>query len=190
MEAVTSASESAARRVLSEAFRNDPVMNWICPGSAFVPTLFRLLTPLYSRQGFAILTDEHTAATLWMSPGRDVHLGLSALPVALRVLSICGIAGLRRISQFETASKRCKPEVPFYYLFAIGVVDQAKGQGVGSRILKHSLQCCDARQTHAYLENSNPANLSFYQKHGFEVIGETTLGDEGPPVWFMLRQPR
>ncbi|MEM6302033.1 MAG: GNAT family N-acetyltransferase [Pseudomonadota bacterium] len=190
MRTVTPASERAVRRVLSEAFRNDPVMNWICPKPAFVAALFRLLTPLYSRQGFAMLTDEYTAATLWMTPAKDLRPGLSALPAALRVLSLCGLAGLRRIRRFERASKRAKPTVPFFYLFAIGVVDQAKGLGVGSQILKHTLQRCDAAQTPAYLENSNRANLGFYQKHGFEVIEEVVLDDDGPTVWLMLRQPR
>jgi hypothetical protein len=39
----------------------------------------------------------------------------------------------------------------------------------------------------AYLESSKKKNLSFYQKHGFEVIDELQI-PEGPPIWTMMRR--
>ena len=41
----------------------------------------------------------------------------------------------------------------------------------------------------AYLESSNPRNISLYERHGFEVMGEIQVG-AGPLMTPMLRQPR
>jgi hypothetical protein len=53
-------------------------------------------------------------------------------------------------------------------------------------------QCLDVvDRTHqpAYLESSNPRNVPFYERHGFEITGEARAGT-CPPVTFMLRAAR
>ena len=190
MEIVAKHNHAAVQEVLREAFKADPVMNWICPDPRFVPVLFSLLTPLYARCGLATLDSERTAACLWTPPGHALRPGLTSLPDALRFLGLCGYPGMRRIRRFSSVSDACKPREPFYYLFAIGVRDSAKGTGKGSAILKHSLQLCDQQSRVAYLENSNEANLGFYQKHGFEVVDEVLMEADGPRVWLMARRPR
>jgi hypothetical protein len=41
----------------------------------------------------------------------------------------------------------------------------------------------------AYLESSNERNLSLYQRHGFDVVGEHLALGRGPTIWRMWRQP-
>jgi hypothetical protein len=40
-----------------------------------------------------------------------------------------------------------------------------------------------------YLDPNTPANLVFYERFGFTVVGETSLGKGGPPARGMLRAP-
>ena len=47
----------------------------------------------------------------------------------------------------------------------------------------------DAAGLPAYLESSNPRNISLYERHGFEIMGRIQVGD-GPLVTPMLRPPR
>jgi hypothetical protein len=56
--------------------------------------------------------------------------------------------------------------------------------------MRAGLERCDAEGMPAYLENSNTRNLPFYLRHGFEVMSETRLPFDGPPLWFMWREPR
>ena len=42
----------------------------------------------------------------------------------------------------------------------------------------------------AYLEASSPRNRVLYERHGFEVTEEFTLGRGSPPLWRMWRAPR
>ncbi|MEM1370171.1 MAG: GNAT family N-acetyltransferase [Cyanobacteria bacterium P01_H01_bin.15] len=76
-----------------------------------------------------------------------------------------------------------------FYLHALGVKARFRRQGVGSRLLAHGLAMADQAQMPTYLENSNEANLSLYQKHGFEVIEKADTPNGGPPIWFMYRSP-
>ena len=55
--------------------------------------------------------------------------------------------------------------------------------------MKPCLQIVDATHLPAYLETPNPRNISFYQRHGFEVTGEAQAG-ACPPITFMLRAAR
>ena len=44
----------------------------------------------------------------------------------------------------------------------------------------------DAEHAPAYLESSNPDNIPYYMRFGFEVTGEIKLPDGGPsmiPMW-------
>jgi hypothetical protein len=41
----------------------------------------------------------------------------------------------------------------------------------------------------AFARDPNPANVSLYRRHGFEVICTVQVGD-APPIFPMLREPR
>ena len=47
----------------------------------------------------------------------------------------------------------------------------APAYGYGSMLMKDVLAQCDREKKLAYLESSNPRNLSLYIRHGFELIG-------------------
>ena len=55
--------------------------------------------------------------------------------------------------------------------------------------MRHAVARCDREGALAYLESSNPRNISLYLRHGFEVIGEIRVG-AAPLVTPMLRRPR
>ena len=85
---------------------------------------------------------------------------------------------------------RRHPRVPHYYLHAIGALRDCQGQGLGSALLKHTTRRCDEEGMPAYLESSSPRNVPLYERHGFEVQAAEPLGEGGPPMFFMWREPR
>lgn len=56
-------------------------------------------------------------------------------------------------------------------------------------MLEHTLKVCDADKKLAYLESTNPANITLYQRHGFELVGEIQAGSS-PVLYPMRREPR
>ena len=81
------------------------------------------------------------------------------------------------------------PGEPHWYLPLIGVDPSQQGRGYGSQLMKHALERCDREKTIAYLESSNPRNLSLYIRCGFELVGTIQLADS-PPLFPMVRKPR
>ena len=81
------------------------------------------------------------------------------------------------------------PHEPHWYLPLIGVYPASQGQGVGNALMTHALARCDRDGVAAYLESTNPRNVSLYRRHGFEPLGEIRAGD-APPLVPMLRKRR
>ena len=64
------------------------------------------------------------------------------------------------------------PKMPHWYLPAIGVEPIMQSKGYGSVLMDHGVAVCDKQHTAAYLESTNPANISLYRRFGFEIVGE------------------
>ena len=95
---------------------------------------------------------------------------------------------LENVIQFFEEFSNYHPEDAWYLAF-IGVDPSKQGMGVGSFILKEALKMIDEKGEKAYLESSNPRNMSLYERHGFESIGKVQIGDS-PPAHPMLREAR
>ena len=64
-----------------------------------------------------------------------------------------------------------------------------QGRGIAARILKPILEICDAEGVGAYLESTNPRNLSFYYRLGFKVKTELLMDDGKAALTCMWREP-
>jgi ribosomal protein S18 acetylase RimI-like enzyme len=82
-----------------------------------------------------------------------------------------------------------KPDEPHWHLPLIGVDPAKQGNGYGSALLQYGLDTIDRQESIAYLENTNPANRSLYERHGFEEIGVIQVNDS-PPLFPMIRFPQ
>jgi ribosomal protein S18 acetylase RimI-like enzyme len=76
-----------------------------------------------------------------------------------------------------------------WYLPLIGVDPIRQARGVGARLMAEALRRIDASRSPAYLESSNPRNVTLYERHGFERMGRIQVGSS-PPMLPMYRPPR
>ena len=79
-------------------------------------------------------------------------------------------------------------DAPHWYLLAIGVDPNHQNEGLGSLLMKHALPKVDAEGALAFLESSNPRNVPFYLRHGFEVMQVVQVGTS-PTFTLMVREP-
>jgi ribosomal protein S18 acetylase RimI-like enzyme len=77
------------------------------------------------------------------------------------------------------------PTEPHWYLPLIPLF---QSKGCGGALLRFALKRFDAEGRVAYLESTNPRNISLYKRHGFEELGEIQIGTS-PTVVPMARQP-
>jgi ribosomal protein S18 acetylase RimI-like enzyme len=89
---------------------------------------------------------------------------------------------------FEQMAK-LHPKEPHWYLPLIGVDPAHQGRGHGDALLQYALQRFDREGLPAYLESTNPRNISLYRRHGFEEVGTIQAGSS-PTLVPMLRRAR
>ena len=70
----------------------------------------------------------------------------------------------------------------------LGVEPDRQGQGIGSALIQPVLGRADAEGLPCYLETTKERNVTFYRRHGFDVVAEGDLPDLGPPFWTMRRE--
>lgn len=169
------------------AFAADPAARWTWPRSHefldAMPRLVRAFGGNAFAHGGAIATD--AGAALWLPPG--VHPDEDKMAEIMRAT----VAPARHDEVFSTFEQMAKyhPAEPHWYLPLIGVDPVHQGKGHGEALMAHALARCDRDGMRAYLESSNPRNMSLYLRHGFVALGTIQAGSS-PPIVPMLRLPR
>ena len=186
---VEGSAEARAVDVIVLAFSADPIARWIYPN----PDQYLNRFPAFVRgfggrafeHGTAYATAEIEGAALWLPPG--VHLDAQALGSLFQQT----VDEPTRSELFAVLEQMdgYHPKEDHWYLPLIGVDPARQGGGFGAALMSHALAPCDRGSTLAYLESSNPANITLYERHGFELLGEIRVGGS-PPVFPMLRRPR
>lgn len=187
---VASESERAAGIATQmAAFIADPLIRWFLPRPDQYFTYFPQVLEYFAGGAFdhgtAYCTDNFAGAALWLPPG--VHSdeeSMGQLMAEALDPSIQGdaFAMLEQIGSYH-------PDYDHWYLPSIGVDPAFQGKGIGSALLAAALERCDREHLPAYLESSNPRNISLYKRFGFEALGEIRVG-RSPLVTPMLRQAR
>lgn len=184
--------------VLAEAFRDDPVISWVVRDDEERESARLAFFTGYAAEEFehgrrvqvAERQGEVQAAALWTDPpGGVASLTLGGIHQLWGLRQITGVRRFPRFIKLIRATESRYPKFPHYYLGAIGAAERARGAGIGGALLRATLTECDAAGMPAYLESSNPRNLSFYWRHGFRVLEELSLGRNAPSLTLMLREP-
>ena len=177
--------------VLGRAYADDPVWSWVYPQpdrSRRIARMFRALLRATLDRGATVLTDEaRRGAAIWQrSDARSLGvLGSGRVAAAM----IASGARVRRGQAVMRAIEQRHPRDPHWYLAVLGTDPAHWGEGVGSGLVRHVLDDPAHADEPAYLETETAANVPFYARHGFRVVGELDVPGGGPHLWLMWRDP-
>jgi len=167
-------------------FAADPMTRWVWPDSAeylrIMPQFVMAFGGRAFAHGTAYITDGARAAALWLPPGIEPDEAAMAA-ITAQTLRPDIADDLGHVLQ---GMAKHHPHEAHWYLPLIAADPHWTGQGLGALLMKHALRRCDEEGIAAYLESSNPRNISFYERHGFEIIGEIQHGSS-PTMTPMLR---
>jgi ribosomal protein S18 acetylase RimI-like enzyme len=186
---ITKDNKQKAMDVFTLAFVSDPTMRWfMAEGSLYLAHIGPAQFALGGRalaHGSGHMLEDFSAASLWLPPG--VGVDEEAMGAFIERVVPERVRGdlMGMVAQMGDYH----PHEPHWYLAAMGVDVSRQGKGLGSILMKHALSAIDAAHATAYLESSNPRNVPFYERHGFEVIGRIQSG-ASPVVTPMLRRAR
>lgn len=171
------------------AFSTDPFARWVFPNPAQYVAVSPEFGDAFGGRGFAHgsvdMVEDGSGVAFWLPPGVEpdgerMQAIIEQSVPADRMHDLGGV-----IEQMGESH----PTEPCWYLPIIGVDPAMQGRGIGSALLKHGLARSDADGVPAYLESSNPRNITLYERHGFEVIRTIQVGSS-PPVVPMIRRPQ
>ena len=179
--------QSIAVKVLLLAFSSDPFQRYLMPDPAIYlqnSTIWFNNAVSQSISIQALLgTEGHSGVAVWFPPEHAVQF--EALEETYKDFS----SSIQKdIFQYFGEFEKNKPK-DAWYLEYLGVDPRSHSLGLGSLILKNSLSKIDDLHQSAYLESSNPRNMSLYERHGFNTVNKFQFGD-GPPIHTMFREAR
>lgn len=181
--------ERTAISIIRMGFGSDPVARWIYPDAANYLSVFPEFVRAFAGgaigAGSAFLSRDNAGAALWLPPG----VGFDEDDVVSVLRSTVSPDIHRDVFDVMDQMGAFHPEEPHWYLPMIAVDPYRQGSGTGSALMRFALGRCDEDDLPAYLESSNPRNISLYQRFGFEVIGLIRSGGS-PPLFPMLRERR
>jgi GNAT superfamily N-acetyltransferase len=178
--------------MLAEAFFDDPVFAWLMPEDdkrlARLRRYFGVDLRHYSLpRGCVWTTGDLTGAALTLPPGK--------WRVPARTTMLHGTAFGARMPRAArmgaTMEWRHAHELraPHYYVRDIGVHPESQGGGLGSALMRPTLDRCDRERLPAYIEASSVRSAALYERLGFQHVKELRVGGS-PPLWLMIRQPQ
>lgn len=171
------------------AFSADPATRWIYPNPhqylTHFPNFVRAFGGKAFEQGTAYSVDNWAGAALWLPPG----VAPDEEPLIELIERSTDQTNQAEVFAVLEQMGNYHPGEPHWHLAVLGVEPTQQGKGYGSALIQHILMQCDRDHQLAYLEASKPANIQFYERHGFELLGTIQVG-ASPSIFPMLRYPQ
>lgn len=181
---------NAVATVLAESFASDPVVSHLLRNTkqsdAWIH-YFQVGAEVAFEQGEVWTTEELTGACLFFAPGQWRISTWKELRSAWRIARATSLATTWNIRTVFHSLEDALPKQPHYYLLAIGVRASHRSRGLGTALMRPLLNRCQKEQQPAYLENTDPKNRRFYERHGFELTRSLILPNATPPIDLMWR---
>lgn len=163
--------------LFATAYLDDPVWAAIAPGRRARKWLITTETALVLRDvdntvvDAAYLGPELVGAAVWEPPASAE----ATVDVVDRLVGSVEklVPMLRRGVAHQEAVDAHRPAVPHWYLHDIVVLPTARGQGVGSRLLRQRLD--SVGDTPIFLEATTPDSARLYERFGFRTIAKVSV---------------
>lgn len=193
----TAADRGLLASSLASAFSEDPLFTWMAgagPGKPLEPKM-RLMFGAFLKRDLGrpdhlvFMSNDGSGAAIWKAPTKwKMPTGdlVRSMPAMLRAFG----TRMPKMVTAINAIEKVHPKEEHYYLEGLGTRKDLQSTGVGSAVIGHMLERCDAEGLPAYLESSNVKNVPFYARHGFEATGVIDVGEGAPTVTAMWREPR
>ena len=177
----------AASNALMMGFSTDPFQRWLMPDPTIYYKNFKKWTINTCKQSFleeGVFGDENNYGTaVWFPPGFDIDFA----DVSETYKEIPKDRKAEAFKMFDMMGESRVHDA--WYLEYLAVDPSKQGSGLGSLILKESLKVIDELGEAAYLESSNPQNMSLYERFGFRFLKKIQVGSS-PQINTMFRQPK
>ena len=164
-----------ASRVLAHAFASNPI-NVAVFGSGELAkneAFFRIALTVMKGPKF-VATDESRILGVvhWVHSSRCQPSGMEKLLLIPVMMAKLGAGATWRVLSWLSTWSRHDPQESHLHLGPIGVIPEAQGQRIGSRLMPRYCEALTKSAVSGYLETDRPENVAFYRRFGFETTAE------------------
>lgn len=195
MRALAATEHEAAVNVLVGAFRTYPTTRWLVapshgPEDAALAALIGFFVTARRLRGepvFGAFTGGRLAGVALVSDSeRASSDALDGYREAL--WAELGAAARARYEAYGAAASAATAVVagPRLHLNLLGTSPACRGLGLGNALVRHVLERADAQRRTVTTTTEDAANVGFYERHGFTVLGTAALGTD-LTVWGLAR---
>jgi len=194
IRAATPDDVPAVAACLTSAFYDDPVWGlWAFPEKASrsqrLYEFMRAFVAAGVRYPWVRMTDNAEAVALWLPPGEPEMTPHEEQAFEQLLAALLGERSGEVQALFERFDEQHPQEEPHYYLSLWATHRDHAGRGLGTTLIDENLARIDSERMPAYLESTNPANISRYEALGFHRRDEFGP-DGGPVITTMWREAR
>jgi len=186
-----------AANVLANAFKNDPLMQWIFGDNQSYEEksmpIYKTWVKYAVLYGKAIRTNQFEAVALRKKPG-DLKEGSWRLfrSGMLKTPSIMGQESFDRLMEFhhlvtEERKKQMGNKL-FWYCWMLGTNPAHQKMGFGGALVRYTERLQKETNLPCYLETASTFAIQVHLRHGFKVLSETPLPQSDIVITAMLRE--
>ena len=186
---------TSAADCLAAAFADDPQMAFFFAGDPplrqdLVTEFFSILMAARLALGMPVLLLKSEGRILGAAMGYDTQRP-EWLPTHQARWALLQQRQASMASRFERAdaiSEEYKPQEPHFYLGVLGVHPSMQGKWAGCALIKAYCDLAEGDPVSAgtFLETAQRKNLAFYERCGFQRLGQGELAP-GKPFWCLFR---
>lgn len=178
------------RKILTESFKNDPCIKWLIEQATYKRKLEVIMDYTIDEtleNGYIYVTQDNSGVALWKNEAKErftwnfikrnlIFLFRMGIPCVIRNLK-------NKASSYRQFPKRQK----YWYLYTIGVLPEAQGKGLASKLMNPVIEMCKTLRQPLFLETANTHNVAIYRKKGFEITA--TLAHKATTIFYMKHSP-
>ena len=172
---ITENQTSTVVNILVRGFLEDPSFCYVFPHPEKRLQALTALFPMFVtdgvQRGEVLMTPEEQGAIIWYPPETEIDEAEFAQTWE-KVKSITaefgGLEAVQKIEEIAGKAKLAEIQQPHCEIRWLAILPEARGQGMGANLLLPVLNYADTKKVGCYLVSSNPRNLTFYQRYGFQ----------------------
>lgn len=196
----TSISPNQTKRasiVISKAFYNDPLMEYLFPKprdrKIKLPFMMELLLKIGIKYGIVHVTSPKLEGiAIWFPSNKaTITLWMGFLNGGISYFFKLGIKAIKKQNRFYNyIYSMHKHLMPTYhwYLSIIGIDPLYQKMGFSHILLNWMLNQIDKDNLSCFLDTNNENNLAFYKRFGFKILKEYEIPDTKIVNWAMIRE--
>ena len=143
--------------------------------------------------GRCFIPKQHYGVSIWSCPLSDQQESSKTQQKKQFIIRHMGEKSLQAyqaMCEFMSQQSTDLVDNNAWYLSIIGILPEYQGQGLGPGLVESILAEADELGVVSYLETFTPRNMSFYQRLGYESLGDFLEPLSQSRYWVMQRQSK